>query len=330
MYLTLPCSQLIAKLENEKATKRANLVAATNRVDNAKKAADQSCSASDAKRKEVQLLTTSYKNSVVIVNTRSEEHKTISGLAASALKAYTDFQASFESEKATMASIAQFFNGGMKCSAAMGSDAEKDQDALPSCSAIYKARRSAGHNIESIKSGLYTIKPTSSSMPLKVYCDMSEMGGFTLVATVANADAEHWTYNAANGNQGQLSSLWENGATLGTVSLDTPTTNADFKSEAFNSLKASRILIKFKGQNLLVTQSCLSSSLHTTFNNFKFACGGSEAMNGESKVCGHSCPIQNSWPVGGEPTLLRGSAAGFLYLKGMLHFSAQFLFINAS
>jgi hypothetical protein len=37
-------------------------------------------------------------------------------MAATALKSFNDFQASFESEKATVARITQFFNGGMKCS----------------------------------------------------------------------------------------------------------------------------------------------------------------------------------------------------------------------
>jgi hypothetical protein len=37
-------------------------------------------------------------------------------MAATALKSFTDFQTSFESEKATMTRVNQFFNGGMKCS----------------------------------------------------------------------------------------------------------------------------------------------------------------------------------------------------------------------
>jgi len=108
--------QLIAKLENEKSVKRANVVAATKRAEDAKKVADGSCAASDAKKEEVRILTRSYENSVRVVDSRREEHKTISAMAATALKSFTDFQASFESEKATMTRITQFFNGGMKCS----------------------------------------------------------------------------------------------------------------------------------------------------------------------------------------------------------------------
>jgi len=108
--------QLIAKLENEKAVKRANVVAATKRAEDAKKVADASCADSDAKKEEVRVLTKSFDNSVRVVDSRSEEHKTVSAMAATALKSFTDFQASFESEKATIARITQFFNGGMKCS----------------------------------------------------------------------------------------------------------------------------------------------------------------------------------------------------------------------
>jgi hypothetical protein len=108
--------QLIAKLENEKATKRANVVAATKRAEEAKKVADDSCAASDARKEEVRVLTNSFQQSVSVVDTRREELNTVNGMAATALKSFKDFQASFESEKATHASVADFFKGGMKCS----------------------------------------------------------------------------------------------------------------------------------------------------------------------------------------------------------------------
>jgi len=108
--------QLIAKLENEKATKRANVVAATKRAEEAKKLADDSCAASDARKEEVRVLTNSFQQSVSVVDTRREELNTVNGMAATALKSFKDFQASFESEKATHASVADFFKGGMKCS----------------------------------------------------------------------------------------------------------------------------------------------------------------------------------------------------------------------
>jgi hypothetical protein len=111
-----PHSQLIAKLQNEKTVKRANVVAATKRAEDAKKVADSSCAASDAKKQEAQQLTNSFENSVRVVDTRREEHNTIKALDATALKSFNDFQASFESEKATMARVSEFFNGGMKCS----------------------------------------------------------------------------------------------------------------------------------------------------------------------------------------------------------------------
>jgi hypothetical protein len=111
-----PHSQLIAKLQNEKAVKRANVEAATKRASEAKKVMEGSCAASEAKKEEVRELTNSFENSVRVVDTRREEHNTVSALAATALKSFNDFQASFQSEKATMASVSEFFNGGMKCS----------------------------------------------------------------------------------------------------------------------------------------------------------------------------------------------------------------------
>jgi len=181
----------------------------------------------------------------------------------------------------------------------------------PSCLAIFQRAQAAG---KSVSDGLYTIKPTEASTPFKVYCDMQN-GGYTLVATVANGDAQQWTFNAADGDRGQLSSLWENGLTLGTVSADTPTTNADFKSEAFNSLKGSSIMIKYKNTFLLSTNSgCISDSLRNTLNSYKFDCAGSEALNGPSSTCGHSCPIGRSEVIN-EPVLTHGNRVSFLYVK---------------
>jgi hypothetical protein len=59
----------------------------------------------------------------------------------------------------------------------------------PSCLAIFQRAQAAG---KSVSDGLYTIKPTEASTPFKVYCDMQN-GGYTLVATVANGDAQQWT-----------------------------------------------------------------------------------------------------------------------------------------
>ena len=181
-----------------------------------------------------------------------------------------------------------------------------------SCRAILQTAQAAG---KSVSDGLFTIKPSGASASYQVYCDM-QRGGYTLLATVANGDAQQWTFNAADGNRGQMSSLWENGATLGTVSVNTPTTNADFKSEAFNSVKGTSIMIKYKNQFLLQTDpGCISDSLHNTLNSYRFACSGSEGLSGASAVCGHSCTIKSSEAIN-DPALLRGSRASFLYIKG--------------
>jgi hypothetical protein len=216
-----------------------------------------------------------------------------------------------------MEGFMRFLTGGMKCSAETGSLAEKAVDAPASCSAIYQAAQQLGKNLAD---GLYTIKPSASSMPFEVYCDMNN-GGYTLVATVANGDAQHWTYTSADGDRGQMSSMWENSATMGTVSVKTPTTNADFKSEAFNSLKASSIMIKFKDTLLLQTNpGCISDSLRGTLNSYRFACGGSEDLNGASPVCGHSCPIRKANPHQAEPAFGGNNlpASKFLYIKGKI------------
>ena len=310
--LTPSCSQLIEKLKKEKAAKEQAVVTATENVNSLTSAKSQSCSTSDAKKQEVQTLTSQYNDAVLKVDARGQELKTANTEAATVLKSFTDFQASFESEKATMAGFMTFLSGGMKCTATSGSPAEKVEDALPSCSAIYQAAKASG---KSVSDGLFTIKPTASSMPFQVYCDM-QRGGYTLLATVANGDAQQWTFNAADGNRGQMSSLWENGATLGTVSVNTPTTNADFKSEAFNSVKGTSIMIKYKNQFLFQTDpGCISDSLHNTLNSYRFACSGSEGLSGASAVCGHSCAIKSSEAIN-DPALLRGSRASFLYIKG--------------
>jgi hypothetical protein len=185
-----------------------------------------------------------------------------------------------------------------------------------SCLAILQAAKAAG---KSVADGLYTIKPSRESESYQVYCDMHH-GGYTLVATVANGDAQHWTYNSADGDRGQMSSLWESGATLGTVSENTPSTNADFKSEAFNSVKGTSIMIKYKNNFLLSTNSgCISDSLHNTLNAYRFACGGSEGLSGASSVCGHSCTVKQAVAIN-DPALLRGSSASFLYIKGKIYF----------
>jgi hypothetical protein len=292
-------------------------VATSQKFDSATNAKSLSCAASDAKKQEVITLSSQYNNAVFKVDAMGQELKTANIEAATFLKSFTEFQASFESEKATMSGFMTYLSGGMKCSATVGSPAEKIEDALPSCSAIYQAAKAAG---KSVADGLYTIKPTATFSPFKVYCDMSQAPGYTLVATVANGDAQHWTYNSADGDRGQMSSLWESGATLGTVSENTPSTNADFKSEAFNSVKGTSIMIKYKNNFLLSTNSgCISDSLHNTLNAYRFACGGSEGLSGASSVCGHSCTVKQAVAIN-DPALLRGSSASFLYIKGKIYF----------
>jgi hypothetical protein len=89
---------------------------------------------------------------------------------------------------------------------------------------------------------------------------------------------------------------------------------------AFNNLKGTSIMIKYKNSFLLSTNSgCISDSLHNTLNAYRFACGGSEGLSGASAVCGHSCSIKRSEAVN-DPALLHGSSASFLYIKGKFYF----------
>ena len=313
LFLTLPRSQLIDKLQKEKTLKERAVVTTSEKADSSSKAKSLSCAVSDAKKQEVIILTSQYDNAVLKVDSRRQELKNANTEAASVLKSFTDFQASFESEKATMSGFMTYLSGGMKCSASSGSPAEKAEDAPASCSAIYQAAKAAG---KSVADGLYTIKTAAVPVPFQVYCDMSQAPGYTLVATVANGDAQQWTYNSADGDRGQMSSLWENGATLGSVSENTPSTNADFKSMAFNNLKGTSIMIKYKNSFMLSTNSgCISNSLHNTLNAYRFACGGSEDLSGGSAVCGHSCTIKRSESFN-DPALLHGSSASYLYIKG--------------
>lgn len=309
------CSQLIKKLQDEKSSKQRAVVTASDNVDRHTSARTASCAASEAKKEEARSFTSQYNAAAIRLEDSRRQLQTANNQAASSLKSTTDFRATFESEKALMDGFMQFLSGGMKCTAAMGSAAEKALDAPASCSAIFQSATAAG---KQVADGLYTIKPTTSSMPFDVYCDMSN-GGYTLVATVANGDAQHWTYSSADGDRGQMSSNWENGATFGTVSAATPSTNADFKSEAFNSVKGSSVMIKYKNSFLLSTKpGCISDSLRGTLNSYRFACAGSEGMSGASPVCGHSCEIQRSVAVSSaEPAFgSNRSPASFLYIKG--------------
>ena len=308
------CSQIIKKLQEEKSSKQRAVVTASASIDRLTETRTESCAASEAKKQEVRAATSQYDAAVIRLDANRRQLETANSEAASSLKSTTDFKVTFESEKATMNGFMQFLSGGMKCSAAMGSAAEQAVNAPASCSAIYQSAAAAGGR--QLPDGLYTIKPTASSMPFEVYCDMSN-GGYTLVATVANGDAQHWIYNTDDGDRGQMSSMWENGATLGTVNVNTPSTNADFKSEAFNSVRGSSIMIKYKNSFLLSTNpGCISDTLRGTLNSYRFACGGSEAMSGASPVCGHSCAIQKSVSAVEPAFGSNGSPASFLYIKG--------------
>ncbi len=311
------CSQLIKKLQDEKSSKQRAVVTASDNVSRRTATRTASCAASEANKQEVRTFTSQYNAAAIRLDDSRRQLETANSEAASSLKSTTDFRVTFESEKALMNGFMQFLSGGMKCTAATGSAAEKALDAPASCSAIFQSAKAAG---KQVSDGLYTIKPTASSMPFDVYCDMSN-GGYTLVATVANGDAQHWTYSSADGDRGQMSSNWENSATLGTVSLATPSTNADFKSEAFNSVKGSSIMIKYKNSFLLSTKpGCISDSVRGTLNSYRFACAGSEGFSGASPVCGHSCPIQRSVVAGGGEyafgTGYGNPAPSFLYIKG--------------
>jgi hypothetical protein len=114
--LTLSCSQLLEKLNKEKATKLQAVQDATNLVNNLRTTKGQLCGASDGKQQEAAALVAQFRAAETKFNTRTNEHNAATQLASDTQKTYDDFQGTFQAEKKTMESAVAFVNGGMKCS----------------------------------------------------------------------------------------------------------------------------------------------------------------------------------------------------------------------
>ena len=181
------------------------------------------------------------------------------------------------------------------------------------------------------KSGLYSIWNKPEDVQYDVYCEMdNDKGGWTLAAVIANGDAKSWTFDDKDRDYGDLSSLWENSATLGSANVNTPKTAKDFKSWAYLDVSAKELLITFKGRNYIQTDAaCLGGhSLKQLFNQFRFSCAGSsyncfygKCLNtggiGLSSLCTHQCNVAKFYQGNGaasEP-LSNGKQPSKLYLK---------------
>ena len=138
------------------------------------------------------------------------------------------------------------------------------KEQMPKCIAA-KSCKDIAKYVANAGSGVYSVQSNDGTNVYPVYCDMAtDRGGWTLAAVVANGDSDNWVYGDADNNFGDVNSLWENSVVLGKVDANTITTAKDFKSPAFNDMKANELLISFKGRpktnHLQGTQKGLISS----------------------------------------------------------------------
>lgn len=190
-------------------------------------------------------------------------------------------------------------------------------DSRPSCAAHRRAGRTA--------SGLYTLRPEGGNATFPAYCDMETAGGgWTLVAVVANAANEHWTYSDSDGAAGQVASLWENAKTLGTLSAATHRTPQDFKSPAYLAVVGDEVMVTHKTRPMLRTRrGCLGQrTMRHRLNTLEFACRGDDRVcdAGPGRCaadggCTHTCPVAEQFAAPARDALVAGRNATELWLK---------------
>lgn len=150
-----------------------------------------------------------------------------------------------------------------------------------------------------------------------VFCDTSEGGGWWLAAVISQR-GRSWEYNDEDGSRGQLSSAWESVRTFGSIDAR----DEDYKSDVFNVIPTSEMMIMFNGQHLLTAAPCWrfapeGRSLLETFNLYKFR--GSESnrwRGGERDVMSElACPVVSYSFVEGEEVLVARASVNFIYFK---------------
>jgi len=147
-------------------------------------------------------------------------------------------------------------------------------------------------------------------------CDMSTKGGGWALAAVVTAGGTSWTITDANGNQGDSSSAWESAGIFG--SLDALT--SDFKSEAWNSMPKSQIMVLYTGNSLtnnflLKAISChAGETMRETFQGLQFSAAGSASFSASEPGAAHRCTIDDSTSTN-DQALSMGGTMNTLTLK---------------
>lgn len=175
------------------------------------------------------------------------------------------------------------------------------------CASIHAQRPTA-------PSGFYYIDPNNSGTGFQVYCDMiTSGGGWTYLATVTNngdsTNQGKWLHTSPSPNS------WEStSATFGTLD---PSVNADYRSAAFHTVKATSIMITHRNQFLLRTDDkCMpgTTSLAQTFASQGWTCGGSENLS-TLPACAHSCVIAEQKVNTADTAMLNGVSRARLFMK---------------
>ena len=171
-------------------------------------------------------------------------------------------------------------------------------------------------------SGMYLLQTISTAY--SAYCDMTTLTtgrhGWVHVASITNADSKGWSYGDGSSPYQDQSvpfypnSRWESSDPLFDDTPPTdPSTNLDFRSQAWRELKPKYMMIKWQGSVLLTTSSagCFqdAASLAAFFSQNSWACGGSANVEGCSVGC--PCTGHNL----GEDALGYGSTFSAVYFK---------------